>query len=477
LARTNKKTIFEYHFFVEPWTVCLLGVPRARCGDREIRLRSKKTWAVLACLLLPVRLCALSSSRPAALSRQTLARRFWGDKPDPNVHLRQALASLRATFGSDCLQTHQDTIRAAPGVFVTDIDRLRNSYQRALSAPPEECLHWLIEAEGEIGGPLLEACLRPGEQGESWLIGRRAEVHGWVASFLLALADAFEVAGNLNGAMEAARHAARFQPESAPIQSRVWRLAEQTGQEAALPALEPEDDLEQVVERIGEENTAVHLTGEETRLFSALYQAKLGALPLQSQKALPRLAVLPAPFSPKVAAQVARVSRQTLMALSRTPLLQRSGEAFVLPEVVRTCAWRSVPSATRQQLRKRLASFCQAWINQIITPPEGSQPPPFTTVAQAEPFLRAALQWHLTQPPTLDRVNFVRRLTGIGLTDLACEAVAYRCGQRVRGLPPDAPVPRRTHRGVHPLQTKRVRRRNPPLRADFVLRAPGSRLP
>ena len=67
----------------------LLGVPRAQrhsssSAQPEIRLRSKKTWAVLASLLLPVRLVApFFASPPDVLSRQTLAQRFWRDKANP----------------------------------------------------------------------------------------------------------------------------------------------------------------------------------------------------------------------------------------------------------------------------------------------------------------------------------------------------------------------------------------------------------
>ena len=421
---------------MEVWTIRLLGVPRAQrrsggsssSAEREIRLRSKKTWAVLASLLLPTRLAAPFASPPDVLSRQTLARRFWGDKPNPRVHLRQALASLKTMFEAECFLADEETIRAAPGAFVTDIDRIREAYGRALCATsPDERLHWLIEAEGEIGGPFLEACLQPGDQGEPWLVGQRAQVHGWVASLLFALADAFEETGNLNGAWASARRAVAFQPHSAEAQSRVWRLAQRTGQEAALPVLEAEDTLEQAVER-----NAAHLTGKETRLVHALYRAKMSALAPPARKALPRLAVLPAPFCAEVAAQVTGVSRRTLRALARgTPLLvmqqqqQNGQEEFALPPVVRACAWRSVPSATRRQLSQRLASVCTAWLEHARVPPGEPFAPPFATMAQAEPFLRAALRWLLAQPPTPTPIGFIRHLAGLGLLDLAREAVPF----------------------------------------------------
>lgn len=394
---------------MEAWTIRLLGVPRAQRrssnAQPEIRLRSKKTWAVLASLLLPVRLSTPFASPPAVLSRQTLAQRFWGDRENPRLHLRQALASLKATFEEKNLhekwfQADEETVRVVPGAFVTDIDRIREAYGRALSATaPDERLHWLIEAEEEIGGPFLEACLQPGDQGEPWIVGQRAQVHGWLASILFALADAFEETGNLNGALAAARRAVAFQPHSAEAQRRVWRLAEQTGQEAALPLLEAEDTLEQAVDRIAAREVtqggsvhgnAVPLTGKETRLVHALYRAKMSTLSPPARKALPRLAVLPAPFCAETAAQVTGVSRRTLRALARdTPLLvmqqqqQNGQEEFALPPVVRACAWRSVPSATRQQLNQRLASVCAAWLEHARVPPGEPFAPPFATLAQA----------------------------------------------------------------------------------------------
>ncbi len=407
---------------MEVWTVCLLGVSHARCGSKTESLRSHKARAVLASLLLPARVPGPSNATPTACSRQTLADRFWCDNPKPRLQLRQALTLLRGLFGDEYFECDQSAIRATPGAFVTNIDRLRDAYRRANAAPPEERLHLLIEAEGEIGGLFLEGCERLGDDGEAWLASRRAEAHAWIAEILLALADAFERTGNLNGAIAAARRAVEFQPEGERAQGYVWRLSERTGQEVTTTFLEPAATFERAAKQIAARKTA-HLTGKETRLFHALYKAKFDALPPHAQKAFSRLAVFPAPFSPDLALQVARVSRRTLLALSRTALLERSGETFFLTEVVRECAWRQVPSATRTQLNERLVSLCENWMMDAVT--DADKPPSFLTVAHAEPFLKTALQWILTQPSTIEQVDFILRLRPLGLTGLTFEAIPY----------------------------------------------------
>ena len=411
-------------FAMEPWKVCLLGVPYATRSEQTVRLRGKETRALLACLLLPARLSS-GLFAPPPVSRQTLAERFWDDKPDGRVCLRQAVAALKAQFGEDCFQNDANFLQVCPGAFITDLDLIRAAYAKAIAPEnsPEMRLSLLIEADGEIGGPFLEGCLRVGHSAEPWLIAKRAEVHEWIARVLFALADAFEAADNLNGAMGAARRAAGFVPESEAARDLVWRLAHKSGQRSAHPVLKEARSFEQALVEIAARGTSgTGLTSHETRFFDALFKAKCAHLPPRTHKALIRLSVLPAPFSPELALSVCRVGKRSLRLLTEANLLQTQENTFVFADVVRAAAWRQAPTPTKNRLQKRMANVCGAWAYHADY---HATPFPGAGVLPCDPFFRGAVLWGITQPVEAGFLGFLRRLHAAKMLDVVQEALPF----------------------------------------------------
>lgn len=438
---------------MQPWRVNLLGVPSAsRGGGEDARLRSKETWAVLASLLLPE---SLNSHRhflpPPPCSRETLALRFWGDSSNsPRACLRQSLASLRTAFDAECFLSvgKRQDVQVLPNCFVTDIERMLASYHAALLSPsPEGRIHHLTEAEGEIHGELLEGCVEPGDPGELWLLGRRADVRTKIVLVLTALMDALIKQGNRNAALDVARRALQFHPTDAVLRKRAWELAVGTGQEDALRAIEGAEGLGDAVTRLRHRD-ADTLTPRESRLFASLFLAQVSQLSANLRELFGRLAVLPAPFTPHQAREICRVPKAALEALAKTPLIERednsSGSAgtggidrYFLPKVVRDAALRDLPAATRRQMDGRLAAYCQDWVLGVVASNPAEPPPPFETAGRAEPFFRATLEWHFMrtqqqrqhhqrqQKPvhTAELTEIVRRLPFLGLSGLAREAV------------------------------------------------------
>ena len=153
------------------WQIDLMGTPHALTGLRQIRPQAKETWALLASLLIPD---TLSSSRfpdcPRPHSRDALAQRFWADKENPRVNLRQALLFIRKTFGEESICAGRETIQVAPGHFVTDIELMLTAYREAMAASSlDERLQHLSTAEAMIRGRFLEGVVlggahqRPGQ--------------------------------------------------------------------------------------------------------------------------------------------------------------------------------------------------------------------------------------------------------------------------------------------------------------------------
>jgi DNA-binding SARP family transcriptional activator len=427
----------------QPWSVNLLGVPSASRGGGGARLRSKETWAVLASLLLPESLNGghRHFPHPPPCSRGTLALRFWGDsRNSPRACLRQSLASLRTAFDADCFLSvgERQDVQVRPNCFVTDIERMLASYHAALLAPsPEERVRHLTEAEGEIRGELLEGCVEPGDAGEMWLLNRRADVRTKIVLVLTALLDALTEQGNRNAALDVARRALQFHPADTDLRRRAWELAVATGQEDALREIEGAEGLGDAVARLRHRN-ADTLTPREGRLFGSLFLAQVSQLPADLREPFGRLSVLPGPFTARQARVICHVPKAALEALARTPLVDReegdgsaSGGRYFLPGVVRDAALRELPAATRNRLSGRLAAYCHDYVSGVMAAQSEKPPPPFETAERAEPFFRAALEWHFTrmkrhQEATITKlIEIVGRLPLLGLSGLAREAVPH----------------------------------------------------
>ncbi len=412
---------FGYTVDMEVWNVQFLGVPCALCGEKRARLRSRETWAVLASLTLPA---LLRGAPPSAMGRETLADRFWDDSAivEPRTHLRQCLASLRKAFGESCLMADRHTVQAAPGGFLTDIELALDAHRKALQATHvEERLHWLTLAEAQIRGEFFEGWTPDSAEAEIWLLQLRTEVHSRLLPVLLLLADTLEETLNLVAAFDIARRILQFQPGHAAARQKALRLATATGQQEVLHLLEQTANFRETVARFraGGLDTAIL---KDQRRVQSLFAQEINTLAPGLRKALLRLSVLPATFSAEIAGRVCRVPFQTLQALAQTPMLEDKQDLFVLPLVVRQCAWKLLRPANRRLMRKRLAQVC---IEAIATHTrESTVPALFGSDEQVRPLLREALQWVLEQRLTAAHIGFINMLRYCGLNDLALDGVS-----------------------------------------------------
>lgn len=408
---------------MELWQINLLGTPRITRNGQERRPQARETWAVLAALLLPRPLHPNTvSSPPPPQDRHKLAAHFWED--DARLHLRQSLAFLRKTFGEGCFVGGRDTVQAAGGRFVTDVDQMLLAYRQALaSTDVEDRLHYFLLAVGQMQGEFLEGCFHPGERGEPWMLQHRRQLQDMMVTILTAYLETLVEAAMLPAALDIACRILTYQPDHPQVREQAQALARKTGRTALYPALQSPENLQAATTRL----RSVPLSSirmEDRRAVSALFEAEIGALAPEHRKAFQHLAVFPAPFSAEVARTVCRVSKRTLLALAKTFLIERRDERFEMLPLVQASAWRQVPTATRRQLHRRLAAVCDAWMYDAIRPPNTLHLP-FTTVAQATPFLQTVLEWNLQQTPTVAHVDFIYGLRVLALLDLAGSALPY----------------------------------------------------
>ncbi|WP_250036493.1 AfsR/SARP family transcriptional regulator [Paractinoplanes maris] len=192
-------------------TVHLLGSPWVdRSDGLSYQVRSRKSWALLACLVL--------SERPQARSR--LAGLLYAEADDPLRALRWGLAEIRRCLGVE-VDGDPVVLRLPPGA-VVDVDVLRHgSWTAAVDLPG-------------LGADLLDGiAVRGSAAFESWLLSERRRIAAAAEAILHEAALGRLAAGDLEAARTLAVRAAGMNPLDENHQALVIRLYRLAGDDRA----------------------------------------------------------------------------------------------------------------------------------------------------------------------------------------------------------------------------------------------------
>ncbi|WP_249998418.1 BTAD domain-containing putative transcriptional regulator [Actinoplanes sp. M2I2] len=192
-------------------TVHLLGSPRVDRSDGvAYQVRSRKSWALLACLVL--------SERPP--TRGGLAGLLYAEADDPLRALRWGLAEIRRCLGVD-VDGDPVRLRLPPGA-VVDVDVLRHgSWATAVDLPG-------------LGAELLDGlAVRGAPAFESWLLSERRRIAAAAEAILHEAALGRLAAGDLVTARGLAVRAAAMNPLDENHQALVIRLYRLAGDNRA----------------------------------------------------------------------------------------------------------------------------------------------------------------------------------------------------------------------------------------------------
>ena len=190
----------------------LLGRPSIeRAGGGAYRLRSRKSWALLAYLLL-------SEAPPA---RSQLAELLFGEADDPLGALRWSLAELRRGLGDEAAVDGDPVVLRLPAGTAVDLDVLEPRWAAA------------VEVVG-LGGELLDGLAVRGAPGfESWLLAERRRVAAASEAVLHEAALGLMAQGALDRARGFAVRAAVMSPLDEDHQALLIRLYRLMGDDAA----------------------------------------------------------------------------------------------------------------------------------------------------------------------------------------------------------------------------------------------------
>jgi DNA-binding SARP family transcriptional activator len=195
-----------------PLTIRLLGRPSLeRPGRATYRLRSRKSWALLAYLLL-------SEGNP---TRSQLAGMLFGEADDPLRALRWSLAEIRRCLGDDASIEGDPVVLRLPEDVVIDVDVLTREWAEA------------VEAVG-LGAELLDGLVVRGAPAfESWLLSEQRRVAAASEAILHEAALGLMARGALDRACGFAVRAARMSPLDENHQALLIRLYRLMGDDAA----------------------------------------------------------------------------------------------------------------------------------------------------------------------------------------------------------------------------------------------------
>ncbi|MFI1994145.1 BTAD domain-containing putative transcriptional regulator [Actinoplanes sp. NPDC020271] len=192
-------------------TVHLLGPPRVeRPGADACQMRSRKSWALLACLLL--------SERP--LTRGRLAGLLYAEAQDPLRALRWGLAEIRRCLGVTL--DGDPVVLGLPPDAVVDVTVLAHgSWTAAVDLPG-------------LGAELLEGVtVRDAPAFESWLLSERRRIAAAAEAILHEAALGRLAEDDLDAATRLAQRAAAMSPLDENHQALVIRLYRLAGDDRA----------------------------------------------------------------------------------------------------------------------------------------------------------------------------------------------------------------------------------------------------
>jgi DNA-binding SARP family transcriptional activator len=163
--------------------------------------------------------------------RDTVVALFWPELDDTHARgaLRQALRFVRRTLGDGVVATRgEEEIRLEPQAVTVDAQTFERSCETGRNA----------DAIGLYGGDFLDGfhLSDASPAFEHWVDEQRARLRGLAVRAAWALADARRSDGDISGALDMARRAAGFSPDSEAAVAREIAFLDESGDRAGALA-------------------------------------------------------------------------------------------------------------------------------------------------------------------------------------------------------------------------------------------------
>jgi tetratricopeptide (TPR) repeat protein len=328
------------------WNVTLLGRPTAQSQEGTVCLRSRKSWAVLAALLLESPHPAESS---VGLTRSHISNMFWPDSANGRDSLRQVIYSLRSWFGNDLIAGKDGSIRIEASRFVTDIRVIEEIASRigSGSCTDGQRLEMLHEVFRLAKGEFLEGCIDYADPAFEWYAKVKLRIERRIVKLLAQYCDLLEQRGHNQDAFLVARKIVRYSPGEQRAEIKAAMLA----REAGLLIKHPGRAAANMQERLEFESRAL----ANERLKHASMAQRIGTLKPSDRAQLRSLCELAQPFTAAMAKAACHTTGTALDRLHNTGLLENS-----IPHTYSVINHQMVCNAIPATIKKRRTIWLRA---------------------------------------------------------------------------------------------------------------------
>jgi DNA-binding SARP family transcriptional activator/TolB-like protein len=191
-------------------------------NGRQLAIAGRRAQALLGYL-------ATQSRRRE--SRDRLAALFWGDRFEDQARhsLRQAILTLRKTLNCN----GHEFLAAGQNEFVLSADRVEVDLAQVQLLAQSDDLNDLRRAAELCRGDLLEGLSLPADAFTEWLDRERSRFRGLSTDISFRLARVLAASGDIEGAIESAKHAIMIDPAFEECHRMIMELYRKSGNRTA----------------------------------------------------------------------------------------------------------------------------------------------------------------------------------------------------------------------------------------------------
>ncbi len=374
-------------------SIQLLGRPQAVVEGTSVRLRSIRSWGVLASIALSTR----------GISREDLALRFWPNQLEPRVHLRQSISSIRTVFGAESIRANGDMLHWQPSLPI-EIDLME--WFDLLKALPTniDSMEIVLENSGRI---FLEGLDQEADS-DGWLEGIRTSLSRSEAHILNEYSLVLERKSSYRGSYQALARSLELWPQNSCAWERMFHLGGLAGIDQAFRTGASNSDLDEFVAHIN--SLAIQdlvPAPSEAKAFRTSFAIKRSKLGPESNASLVRASIFPQCFSAEEAFKIARIPEESINEWKRGQLACFSNGRIHLAKPIREILISELPQDEFDRLSRRHAKyFCK----KLSMWEHGS-----AEVTQNEANLSFALETLTKGIPTVESLQFWQLLSEVGL--------------------------------------------------------------
>ena len=296
------------------------------------------------------------------VARQDICQLLWLSMPEPRDSLRQALYSLRRSFGAECFCCEGEQIAVVHGHFNTDVVEILQIEQalQGNTTTHAEAEVLLARVFALVKGRFLEGCIDCSEDGYAWMLELQAQVHRHALVMLARYCDVLMAQQRYTLAFAVAKKIVLL----APNEFQAVLKAVDIGARAGVVRIDKALDLEPAMYTRVKRSLERHRNVSAPAVLTAIeIDRVIQQLSERDRSSLSLICRIPSPFCFSLAMAAARISRTRLNGLISKGLIKPTGGGeFSAVPYVRLSAIMKLKPSTERRFIGRLCTLLLEWV-------------------------------------------------------------------------------------------------------------------